>query len=187
MPSCWSCTVLIEQGSTVCPFCGADQTRPVKIVDPHAPQPYTRASFLHDWGAVIIVIVVALCSVSGIYWRNFGVPSVSQAAKAATAAAKSLRDLREILSVYALSAKDTYPATLNSLGNRVSLPVQAAQSTGYVLEYSPKPSTSDAAPRGFVILARPEKGNYLNLCIDESGVVRATHEDRPATLRDAPL
>jgi RNA polymerase subunit RPABC4/transcription elongation factor Spt4 len=184
MPSCWSCTVLIEQGATVCPFCGADQTRPVQIVDPQTPQSLSGASFLREWGIVIIIIVVAVASLSGIYWHNFGEPSVSQAAQAERAAAKSLRDLREILSVYALSAKDAYPTTLNSLGDRVSSPMQTALSMGYRLEYSPKPSSNYAAPRGFVILARPEKSNYANLCVDESGVVHATQENRPATVQD---
>jgi hypothetical protein len=171
----------------VCPFCGADQSRPVQIVDPHAPQPLTAASFLREWGIAIIVILVVAGSLAGIYWHNFGEPSVSETAKAETAAAKSLRDLREILSAYALSARDTYPETLNSLGDRVSLPMQAAQSIGYRLEYRPKTSSNGAPPRGFVIFGRPEKGNYPNLCIDESGVVHATRENRTANVQDAPL
>jgi hypothetical protein len=48
-------------------------------------------------GGAIIVVLVAVGSLAGIYWHNFGEPRVSEAAKAESVAAKSLRDLREML------------------------------------------------------------------------------------------
>lgn len=187
MPSCWSCTVIIEPGAKVCPFCGADQSQPVKFVDPNTPQPRTAKSLLHDWAIVIVAVVVVAGVSAGIFWHNFGGQSISPSLEAAGVAAKSLRDVREALSTYALSAKDSYPPSLNSLGDRAGLPMQAALGAGYRLEYSPKPSSGDGAPRGFVILARPEKSDYPNLFIDESGVVRATQEGHLATANDPPL
>jgi hypothetical protein len=187
MSSCWSCLVIVEEGSAVCPLCGADQTRPVILANPSSPQPYTKASFFHEWGIFIVVIFALAASFAGILIYNFGGHSISPASQAAEVAAKSLRELRETLSSYAISAKDTYPATLDSLGGRVSLPMQAAQIAGYDLQYSPNPSLGGSTPRGFVILARPRKGNYPSLCIDESGVVRATLENRTATVQDPPL
>ena len=171
----------------MCPFCSADQTQPVEFANPYLPQPRTLQSFLHDWGRVILVLVAFAGTMAGILWHNFSVPTVSPASKATVVAAKSLRDVREALSTYALSTKDSYPADLNSFGERVSLPMQAALAAGYRLEYSPKPASNDSAPRGFVILARPEKNGYPNLFIDESGVVRATKENQLATLKDPPL
>jgi hypothetical protein len=166
----------------VCPLCGADQTRPVEITN--SPQPRTLTSFLHGWGAVIAIILVGVGGMAGIFWLNLGEPSTSPALQAAGTAAKSLRDVREALSSYALS-EDAYPATLESLGDRASLPMQAALSAGYKLQYSPQPS--QGVYRGFVILARPEKSDYVNLYIDESGVIRATPENHPATVQDPPL
>jgi hypothetical protein len=99
---------------------------------------------------------------------------------------KSLRELREALSAYVITKRETYPATLDPLGERASLPLQAAMTAGYRLEYSPKASPSEAGSRGFVILARAEKSGFLNLPIDESGVVRATGDNRPATAQDSP-
>jgi hypothetical protein len=171
----------------VCPLCGADQTRPVQVVDPNLQPPITAARLFHEWKIVIVVIVVFLGSLGGILWHNFGERGVSPASQAAGVAAKSLREIREALSAYAISTKDTYPEALNSLGDRASLPLQTALTAGYRIEYSPKSSSSESVFRGFVILARPEKSGFLNLRIDESGVVRATEENRPATLQDLPF
>jgi hypothetical protein len=177
---------MLEQGAKVCPFCGADQSRPVQIVDPHLPLPVTAKSLYQAWKLVIVVIVVFAGSMGGMLWHNFGEASISPAAQAARVTSKSLRELREALSAYVISRKETYPATLNPLGERVSLPLQAAMTAGYKLEYSPKTSPNEAGSLGFVIIARPEKSGFLNLRIDESGVVRATEDSRPATARDLP-
>jgi hypothetical protein len=187
MSSCWSCLVILEKGASVCPLCGADQTRPVQVVDPNLQPPITAARLFHEWKIVIVVIGVFLGSLGGIVWHNFGEGSISPAAQAAGVTAKSLMELREALSAYAISTKDAYPTSLNSLGDRASLPLETTRTAGYRLEYSPKSSSSEGVPRGFVILARPEKSGFLNLCIDESGVVRATEDNRPATLQDPPF
>ena len=187
MPSCWSCTVIVEKGAMVCPLCGADQSQPVKIVDPTSPQPLTWDSFLHSSGMAVLTVVVFTAVLAGMLWFNFGEESITPAAQATEVTAKSLRDLREILSTYALSGKGSYPETLNMLGDRATVAMQATSSVGYKLEYSVKPSSGDGGPRGFVILARPDKVEYLNLFIDESGVVRATQESQSATVKDPPL
>jgi hypothetical protein len=186
MPSCWSCLVMLEQGAKVCPLCGADQTRPVQIVNPNLTPPVTAKGLFQEWKLVIVVISVFAVSMGGLLWHNFGEPSISPAAQAAGVTSKSLRELREALSAYVISKNESYPATLNPLGERASLPVQAAMIAGYRLEYSPKTSPSEVGSRGFVILARPEKSGFLNLRIDESGVVRATEDNRPATAQDSP-
>jgi hypothetical protein len=187
MSSCWSCLVMLEKAATMCPLCGADQTRPVQILDPTSQQANTATRVFHEWKTVIAVIIAFVASMGAILWQNFGESRVSPASQAAGVAAKSLRELREALSAYVISTKDTYPPNLDPLGSRASLPLQAALTTGYRLEYSPKSSSNEVVFRGFVILARPEKTGFLNLCIDESGVVRATLENRPATTQDPPF
>ena len=187
MPSCWSCLVILEQGATVCPLCGADQTRPVPVVDPHLQPPVTAKRLFQEWKIVIAILVVFASSMGGILWHNFGEAGIPPAIQSAGVTAKSLREFREVLSAYALSTKDTYPPNLNVLGSRLSLPLQAAVAAGYQLEYHPKSSSNETVFRGFVILARPERNGFLNLRIDESGVVRATEENRPATAQDPPL
>jgi hypothetical protein len=178
---------MLEDGATVCSFCGADQTHPVEFVAPNLPQPPTIQSILHDWGLELVVLVVVVGLIVDIFWQNFREQSISPDLQAAGVAATSLRDLREVLSSYALYMKDVYPMNLDSLGDRTTLPIQFARSAGYELQYLPKLFSRDGAPRGFAILARSEKSDYLNLYIDESGVVRATQEDRAATVHDPPF
>jgi hypothetical protein len=168
----------------VCPLCGADQTSPVNFVDPAFQPLVSPTRVVQKWKLVIIVIVVLVGSLGGMLWHYFGEVSISPASQAAGVTAKSLRELREALSSYALITKDRYPTTLNALGDRASSPLQTALIAGYKLEYIPKSSPSEAVSRGFVILARPETTGFLNLRIDESGVVRATEENRPATVWD---
>lgn len=187
MTTCWSCLIILEEGAKVCRLCGADQTRPVAFIDIHAPQPRTLKSFFHDWGMAIFIITVAVGGMTGILWHSFGGYSRSPSLQAAEVTAKSLQEIREALSGYALTANDAYPATLDLLGGRTSLPTENASSAGYILSYSPQTTAGDGVLRGFVLLARPQESGYLNLYINETGVVRATEENRPATGRDPPL
>jgi hypothetical protein len=91
------------------------------------------------------------------------------------------------LSEYALTSGDTYPPTLESVGERVMQPVRAAQAAGYEIVYIPQPRRSDGSIRGFVLLARMEKAGWRNFYIDESGVLRATEENRQANVQDPPI
>jgi hypothetical protein len=186
VPSCWSCLVMLERGAVVCPFCGADQTRPVPMVDLDLRPPITATRIAQEYRYLIAVILVLAISLAGILWRNFREPNISPASQAAGVAAKSLNELREALTAYALASRGTYPSTLKSLGDRASLPMEAAVSAGYRIEYSPTAPSGEAVFRGFVILARPEKSDFLNLRVDESGLVRATEKNRPATEQDPP-
>jgi len=184
MSSCWSCLIILEEGATICPLCGADQTRPAPFVYPN-PQPLPNpVRVVQKWQLMAIVIVVFVLSLGVILWNNFGETPISPGSQAAGIAAKSLWKLREALSTYALATEGTYPKTLNSLGEGVSLAQQTAQAAGYRLEYIPKSARGETALRGFVILARPEESSFLNLRIDETGVVRATEENRSATAWD---
>lgn len=184
MSSCWSCLVILEQGIRVCPICGADQTRPVPYTNPDLPKPQR----LRDWGIAIGIIVVGIGIMAALLWQNFGTQNVSPEVEATRTAAQSLRDLREALSSYALSAKDTYPASLEALGDRAGQPIAAAQSAGYDLHYSAgRPSSSDGAVHSFVILAHSKNGDYPSLYIDDSGIVRGTREHHAATAEDPPF
>ena len=186
MASCWSCLVALEQGDKLCPLCGADQSRPVAIVNPDAPPPVTAKSFLQHWGSAIVTLALFAVIVAGILWHYLGGLYTTPATRAAEVAANSLRDIRVDLSAYSLFAKDLYPATLDSLGAMASQSAQTASSEGYQLSYIPQVS-GDGAFRGFVLLARPENATNLNLYVDETGVVRATVENRPATSQDPPF
>ena len=185
--SCWSCLVVLEHDVKLCPLCGADQSRPVEFVNPDAPPPLTPRSFFQHWGSVIVAIAIFAGCMLGILWHYFGGLRASPTAQAAEVAAQTLRDVRVELSAYSLYAKDEYPATLDSLGALAAQSAETARGAGYKLFYIPRPSSSDKGFRSFVLLARPDNGAYMNLYVDESGVVRATTENRPATSLDPPF
>jgi len=187
MSSCWSCLVVLEQGAQICPICGADQAHPVILPTSDPREPLTLKSSVHDSRIVMGVIVTGIAIVAGIYWSAFGARRISPDMQAAQVAAKSLRSIREELSAYALSAKDTYPSSLERLMDRTSLPIQAATSAGYELQYDPKLPANEGAFRGYVIVARPQKSAYPNLYIDETGVVRVNAGNQTATRLDLPF
>src|SRR3984893_7321889 len=52
MPSCWSCWVILEQGAKVCPLCGGDLTRPVRLVDPNLQPLVAQTHLVQKWKIV---------------------------------------------------------------------------------------------------------------------------------------
>ena len=50
-----------------------------------------------------------------------------------------------------------------------------------------RPAGPGGRVHNFVLLARPGNYGYRNFYLDETGVLRATQENRPATAQDPPL
>jgi hypothetical protein len=184
MSSCWSCLVIIDQGVKVCPFCGADQTAPRPVVLIGASEPPNKTLVLLRWAAAAIAVAACL---GGLLWYARWERKVAPVLRAEAAATDSLRDLRLVLSEYAMASHDAYPASLESLDDRARLLALNAHKEGYELVYTAHTSRGDALIHSFVLLARPGKSNLRNFYIDESGVLRATQEDRPANGQDPPI
>ena len=184
MSSCWSCLVIIEKDAKLCPFCNADQTRPVVQVVAEPPD------LTHGVGTSTLrraIIAVALASsVLGVvcYFFIGGGPSATSLAE--DTAIKSLVDVRAELSTYALSSGGAYPRTLESLGVNIRESIDTARAAGYEVSYAPKAS-GDQVVRAYDLIARAGKSSLRNFYIDESGVIRATTQDRPAKQDDPPI
>ncbi len=52
------------------------------------------------------------------------------------------------------------------------------------MEYTPGPAGADGRVHNYILLARPGNYGYRNFYTDESGVLRATRENRAATAQD---
>ena len=182
VPACWSCLALIESGDTVCPLCGADQTKKEQNLNQNSA-PKTLPEILREWAMVLLVLAAGIAGMVLILMYNFSARRLTPAEQNAEIAANSLRNVREALSYAALSG-NAYPIRLDSLGARVAQPLEHALTAGYRLQYSHRvlPGGGD----GFVIQAIPEKADHLNLYIDETGIVRATAESHAASAQDAP-
>ena len=194
MNSCVSCLVIIDQDAKVCPFCGFDQARPVESVVPEPrpvesvvlePQKPRELPFVVPRWALMTMAVV--CSVGILFWYALREPGLDRALQPEAIARKTLHDIRSAMLEYALASGDKYPSTLESLGDPVVRFVEAARNAGYEVSYTPQPSKTDGAIRGFVLLARTEKADSRNFYLDESGKMRATSENRPATIQDPPI
>ena len=182
MNSCWSCLVVIEKGANVCPLCGADQT-PLPPISPDEMAIVSGSnSAIVRW---VVAAVAILCVLGVVAWQTTGATDDDESAQAEAAATSALVNVRVALSQYAMSHSDQYPATLDPLGAQAAMPVQDAQVDGYVVEYESLRS-DDGKIRNFALLAKPEKANCRSFYIDQSGLLRATQENRPARVDDPP-
>jgi hypothetical protein len=182
MTACWYCLRLIEDGLKICPFCGGDQTPPPETSGLERKNVWTSI-FLN----LIIVTVVVACSLIGLLWYARQTYSNNLGNHEETTASKSLHDIRTALSQYALTSGDQYPSSLGTLGDQTAQPLQQARTESYDVTYTPKSSREDRAITGFELWANPRKPSHRSFYIDESGILRATQENRPANDTDPPI
>jgi hypothetical protein len=182
--TCWSCLVIIGQGVNLCPFCGADQTPPPEIVVFEQEKPRNVGSVFLRW---IIVTVAVACSLAGLLWYARREHGKNLGEQEEATVSKALRDVRTALSQYALTSDDQYPSALGTLADRAAPLLQQARNESYEVTYTPKSSKKDGTITGFELWANPGKPNHRSFYIDESGVLRATQENRPANDKDPPI
>lgn len=182
MYSCRECERPINQASEICPYCGADLTVPAGQEAEEPAGPRSLGSILLRWGLLLGALAAALW---GFLWFILPERGGDPAARAEARAAEALREMGAALASYASTQGGTYPASLEVLGDRGRVPAQKALSEGYQVQYTPGPADTDGAVRNFVLLARPGNYGYRNFYTDESAVLRATRENRPASAHDA--
>jgi hypothetical protein len=179
MYTCRECEQTINQATEVCPYCGADLTAP-PADESAAPAKKSSPARL----VIILGIVVAfLWAVAwfAVPWRITGSKVESEAR-----ARDSLAAIQSVLATYQAS-EGRFPASLDTLGDRVRAAAQMAQSANYTLDYAPGKPDAMGRIRSYVLSARSGKFGYLNFYTDESGVFRVTAEGRAATVQDPPF
>jgi len=182
MYTCRECERPINQATELCPYCGADLTESALPPAEQPPEKRNLPGVLLRWG-------VLLAALWGFLWFVLPERVGSPGATAAQAEAQAIAALREIgaaLDAHA-EAQGGYPASLEILGDRARKPAQTAQSEGYVLHYTPGPPAADRAVRSYTLLARPGYYGHRSFYADETGTLRATRENRPATAQDPPI
>ena len=147
-------------------------------------------------GLCVLVCVLAL-SVLGTRAGEEEVVANERAAVGVT------RTLNTALVTYHHTYKMGYAHSLGVLGgpregesegpwaaNFVSGSLDRGVWKGYKLIYRPGPGDSEGRITAYTVTARPMKygeTGKLSVFTDESGVIRATREDREATVNDPPL
>lgn len=178
MFTCPECEQSINQSSEECPYCGADLNSYVAAGD---AKPARKSVFriVLMWG-ILLAIVWAIAWFA-VPWRLSGTkPSAEADARDALAA------VRQSLMTYQ-GSEGTFPPSLEALGDSVRAAAREALSAHYTLEYTSGKPDVEGHVRTFTLLARPGNFGYRNFYLDETGVLRATTEDRPATAQDPPL
>ena len=184
MNSCWSCLTVIENGEKTCPLCGADQAALPPLTEVETAIVVNKTPLMLRWG---VPAGALFCLLGAAAWYTKQADYVDPHAQGESAATNALENIRLALSLYAMSQSDQYPPTLDPLATQAAVPEQDAKIEGYSLVYRPIPSPNDGAIRGFTLLARPEKTDYRNFYIDQSGVLHATEQNRPAGIDDPPI
>jgi hypothetical protein len=182
MYTCRECENEVNQGTEICPQCGADLTQPAPGADAPTAKPSLR-KILIRWGILLTVLLGAIWS---FLWFVVPERQGNPTSQAETRAVQSLRDVRAALSDYASSQGGAYPRQFEALGERVRSAAQLAQSVNYQIQYTPGPVEADGNIRTYTLQARAGNFGFLNFFTDDNGAIRATRENRPATSADPP-
>jgi hypothetical protein len=183
MYTCRQCEEEINQATEICPHCGTDLT----IIPPEeaaSKPPPSRRKRVIRWAVLLTVLFGSLWS---FLWFVISPRTGQPTLQAEQQALDSLSQVQAELTSYAQVMSGAYPSTLDPLGPSVRVAAQRAQSFGYQLQYAPGQLAADGAVRSYSLQATAGNHGYRSFFTDESGVVRATREERSAIASDPPL
>lgn len=184
MYTCRECERELNQATEVCPYCGIDLSGEEKLAE--------AAPKKTKWISVVIWYGILLGAIWGFMWyvlpeRRGG----AAAAQAENLAIRAMRDAGASLAAYAEAQGGSFPPSLEALsgesGERLRQAAQAALGEGYQLEYTLRSPDANGMHRQYTLLGRPRNWGYRNFYLDESGILRATRENRAASAQDPPI
>src|ERR1700747_2599091 len=105
MYKCRECETEINQGTEICPHCGADLTVSIPGVDQLATRPSLRKTLLR-WGVLLGVLLAAIWS---FLWFIVPERQGNPTTQAEARAVESLRQVRAALANYASVQHGAYP------------------------------------------------------------------------------
>lgn len=176
---CRKCQQPINSASEVCPYCGAEQNTPAVNAPPKPAKKRSATRFA-------MMFIVAIAGIWGIIWFATPMRMESPQPVAEQAAMNSLRALQQELATYANGA-GTFPQTLDTLGEPARASAREAMTGGYVLRYTPGQADARGNVHTYSVVALPRNYGYRSYFTDQTGVIRATRENRAATAQDAPI
>jgi len=183
MYTCRECEAEINSGTEICPQCGADLTI-APADDGSAKPPPNRQRIIIRW---VVLLAILFGSLWSFLWFVVSPRTGQPTLQAETQALDSLTQIQSALASYSAAMSGAYPSTLDPLGPPVRVAAQRAQSLGYQLQYVPGPLAADGSIHTYALQATAGNHGYRSFYTDETSVVRATREERPATSSDPPL
>jgi len=179
---CRECENEVNQGTEICPHCGTDLTLAIPGAAAPKPKPGLQ-KILIRWGVLLGVLLGAIWS---FLWFVVPERQGDPTAQAEARAVESMREIRAALRDYAAGQNGGYPRQLEALGDQARTAAQLAQSVSYQLQYTPGQVEADGLIHTYVLQARAGNYSFRNFYTDDTGVVRVTRENRPATAQDSP-
>jgi len=177
MYTCPECEYEINAATEVCPHCGTDLTS--RTAEAEAPPPSLRRRLL-----ILLLFAVLIGSVWAFLLYIVPDRRAASETQAEAEARASLREIARQLAAYAEAQGGQYPASLEALGAKELPPAQQAKREGYNLSYTAGEVQGRIAH--FALVAQPQRYGFRSFYLDETGVLRATRENRPATSDDPP-
>jgi hypothetical protein len=182
MYTCRECDAAINSSSEVCPYCGADLTSPAADVfgepAPVAKKPTAKRILI---ACGVLLVTLGAVGWFAVPWHMSGSKSESEAR-----AREAIATVQGALATYE-SAEAAYPSSLEALGDTARIAAQKAQLGRYNLQYTPGKPDPEGRVTSYTLIARPGNFGFRSYYTDESGVLRATPEDRAATVQDTPI
>lgn len=181
MYTCQECEQQINTANDVCPYCGADQrgSSGGSVGEFAAPAKKSGAKRIIITCGILLVILAAV-GWFAVPWHMGGSKAESEAR-----ARDAIKTIQETLAAYE-SSEATFPSSLESLGDTARVAAQKAQLGHYTLQYTPGKPDADGRVKSYTLIARPGNFGFLSFYSDETGILRATVEDRAATVQDPP-
>ena len=176
---CRKCQQPINSASEVCPYCGAEQNPAAAGA---APKPAKNFGSLR----IAMLFVIAIAGIWGIIWFATPMRMQSSQGDAEKAAVESLGALQKELAAYANGA-GTFPRSLETLGEPAQESAREAMTGGYSLRYSPEQTDANGNVHAYGLAALPRNYGYRSFFVDQTGVIRATRENRAANAQDPPI
>ncbi|MFZ0640875.1 MAG: zinc ribbon domain-containing protein [Candidatus Acidiferrales bacterium] len=176
---CPHCQRPINSASAICPYCGANQDEP----DSDLPQAQQKKR------SSLKLVIAVLCAVAGIWaiiWFALPLRFENPRPAAERSALESVRALQHQLATYENGAA-SFPTSLEALGEPAREAAQTAMAGGYSIRYTPTQPDATGNPHAFTLVAVPRNYGYQSFYTDQSGVIHATRDNRPATAQDPPL
>jgi hypothetical protein len=179
---CRECETEINQATEICPHCGADLTSPA-LGEEAPPAKPSLQKILLRWGILLGILLAAMWS---FLWFVVPARQGNPTVQAEDRAVQALREVSAALSEYSSSEAGSYPRLFEALGPRARAAAQLSQSVNYQLQYTPGPVQADGKIHTYALQARAGNYGFRSFYTDESGVLRATRENRAATAQDPP-
>jgi len=183
MYTCRECESEINAATEICPHCGSDLTVALLESDEKKP-PASASRILLRWSFLLAILLAGIWT---FLWYVISPRTGNPTKRAEEQAVAAISQVRTALLAYAQAQGGSFPPTLEPLGDNARAAAQLALSQGYQLQYVAGATGADGAIHSYSLQARAGNYGYQNFYSDESGVVRATREDRAAIATDPPL